>query len=98
MAPPRLQRSRLPALLAALLLGLVAAPRSAPALVTNGKLQIIHLDAKQGDAAVLITPGGQVALVDEGTNFTDGTSTSSCASVLAQLQALGVTHVDLHFA
>jgi beta-lactamase superfamily II metal-dependent hydrolase len=65
---------------------------------TNGKLQVIHLDAGQGDAAVIITPGGQVALIDEGTNFTVGSSGPSCARVLSELQALGVTHVDLHFA
>jgi beta-lactamase superfamily II metal-dependent hydrolase len=98
MAPPRPLRFRLPALLAALVLTGVFAPDPAHAVYTNGKLQIIHLDANQGDAAVIITPGGQVALVDEGTNFTVGSSTASCAKVLAQLQDLGVTHVDLHFA
>jgi beta-lactamase superfamily II metal-dependent hydrolase len=70
----------------------------AQAVFTNGKVQVIHLDAGQGDGAVLITPGGQVALIDEGTNFTAGTSPPSCSRVLSELQALGVTHVDLHFA
>ena len=74
------------------------AARPAQAVFTNGKLQIIHLDAGQGDGAVIITPGGQVALIDEGTNFTVGSSPPSCARVLSELQALGVNHVDLHFA
>jgi len=76
----------------------ILAAQPAEAVFTNGKLQIIHLDAGQGDAAVIITPGGQVALIDEGTNFTVGSSPPSCARVLSELQALGVTHVDLHFA
>lgn len=63
-----------------------------------GRLEIVHLDAGQGDGAVIISPLGQVALIDEGTNFTAGSSPSSCARVLSELQALGITHVDLHFA
>jgi beta-lactamase superfamily II metal-dependent hydrolase len=77
---------------------LLLAVRPAHAVFTNGKLQVVHLDAGQGDGAVIITPGGQVALIDEGTNFTAGTSPPSCARVLSELQALGVNHVDLHFA
>jgi beta-lactamase superfamily II metal-dependent hydrolase len=77
---------------------LMLAVRPAHAVFTNGRLQVVHLDAGQGDAAVIITPGGQVALIDEGTNFTAGTSPPSCARVLSELQALGVNHVDLHFA
>jgi beta-lactamase superfamily II metal-dependent hydrolase len=74
------------------------APAPASAVFTNGKLQVIHMDAGQGDGAVIITPGGQVVLIDEGTNFTAGTSPPSCARVLSTLQSLGVTHVDMHFA
>lgn len=70
----------------------------AHAVFTNGKLQVIQLDAGQGDAVAIITPGGQVALIDEGTNFTAGSSGPSCSRVYSELQALGVTHVDLHFA
>lgn len=92
---PALRRARA-ALLPTLLFAMVSAAHAAPVL--NGKLQIIHLDAGQGDGAVLITPGGQVVLIDEGTNFTVGTSLPSCARVLSELQDLGVTHVDLHFA
>jgi beta-lactamase superfamily II metal-dependent hydrolase len=97
MASSRLLRALAPWAALPIVLALFAA-RPAEALFLNGKLQVIHLDAGQGDGAVLITPGGQVALFDEGTNFTVGTSTSSCARVLSELQALGVNHVDLHFA
>jgi beta-lactamase superfamily II metal-dependent hydrolase len=84
---------------AALLVSLaLLAPAASRAVTTNGQLQVIHLDAGQGDGAVIITPGGQVVLIDEGTNFTAGSSPTSCSRVLSELQALGVTHVDLHFA
>ena len=98
MLPPRIAATRLALFIAAFGLCSALLPVPAGAVVTNGKLQVIHLDAGQGDGAVIITPGGQVALVDEGTNFTAGTSPPSCARVLSELQALGVTHVDLHFA
>src|SRR5438105_3040650 len=99
MRPPRLTRIAAAPLLAVFAaLTLVASPGAAHAVFTNGRLQVVHLDAGQGDGCVIITPGGQVALIDEGTNFTTGTSPPSCARVLSELQALGVTHVDLHFA
>src|SRR5437667_1771842 len=98
MLPPRIAATRLALFIAAFGLCSALLPVPVGAVVTNGKLQVIHLDAGQGDGAVIITPGGQVALVDEGTNFTAGTSPPSCARVLSELQALGVTHVDLHFA
>jgi beta-lactamase superfamily II metal-dependent hydrolase len=98
MLPPRLLRTRVTRLALAFALCSLLVPVPARAVFTNGKLQVIHLDAGQGDGAVIITPGGQVALVDEGTNFTVGTSPPSCSRVLSELQALGVTHVDLHFA
>ena len=84
-------------LLAALSVG-SSAPRAFAAPTLNGKLQVIHLDAGQGDAAVIITPGGRVAMIDDGTNFASGSSGASCGKVLTQLQALGITHIDLHFA
>ncbi|HET7224310.1 MAG TPA: FlgD immunoglobulin-like domain containing protein [Candidatus Eisenbacteria bacterium] len=97
---PRLPDPLRPRVRVAIVLGLAlsAAVAAHAAPVLNGKLQVVHLDAGQGDGAVLITPGGQVALIDEGTNFTVGTSGPSCARVLSELQALGVTHVDFHFA
>ena len=99
MLPPRHFRRRL-ALHAAVACTALSCllPAPAGAVFTNGKLQVVHLDAGQGDGAVIITPGGQVVLIDEGTNFTAGSSPPSCSRVLSELQALGVTHVDLHFA
>jgi len=94
--PERLFRLARAVALPVLLLASARFAHAAPVL--NGKLQIVHLDAGQGDGAVIITPGGQVVLVDEGTNFTDGSSPASCARILSELQGLGVTHVDLHFA
>lgn len=73
------------------------APTMASALTPNGKLQIFHLDAKQGDAALIVTPLGQTVMIDDGTNLTS-TGGASCAQVLTQLQALGVTHIDIHIA
>jgi beta-lactamase superfamily II metal-dependent hydrolase len=49
------------------------------------------MDVGQGDGTVIITPMGQVVLID------DGVSGNTSAPV-AQLRTLGVTHVDLHFA
>jgi beta-lactamase superfamily II metal-dependent hydrolase len=61
---------------------------------SGGQLRIVHLDAGQGDAAVLISPEGQVAMFDDG-----GASypTFPCSEILAQLNSLGITHVDYHF-
>ncbi len=77
-------------LLKALLLGAVAVASAgtAGAVTPNGRLQIIHLDVAQGDGAVLISPLGEVVMIDEGRT----------SIVLPQVQALGVTHVDHHFA
>lgn len=66
----------------------------AAAVTPNGRLQVIHLDVGQGDGAVLISPLGQVVLIDEGS--TD--SPAMGVSVVNQLKALGITHVNYHFA
>ena len=73
---------------------LFAAITPAGAVTPNGRLQIIHLDVGQGDGAAIISPLGQVVMIDEG----QSTTTAMGVTVLAQLQALGVTHVDHHFA
>ena len=70
-----------------------AAAIPAGAVTANGRLQIIQLDVGQGDGAVIITPLGQVAVIDEG----QSTTTAMGQTVLQQLQALGITHVDYHF-
>ncbi|HVP15072.1 MAG TPA: Ser-Thr-rich GPI-anchored membrane family protein [Terriglobales bacterium] len=81
------------ALLAAIFL--LASASVTGAVTANGRLQIIHLDVGQGDGAVIITPLGQVIMIDDGVN---GNPTPACGvKVPQQLQALGVTHVDAHF-
>jgi beta-lactamase superfamily II metal-dependent hydrolase len=67
------------------------APAAALGVTPNGRLQVIHLNVGQGDGTVLITPMGQVVLIDDGLY-------NNTAAPVAQLAALGVTHVDLHFA
>ena len=57
----------------------------------NGKLQIHHVSVGQGDGAVIISPHGQVVLVDEGVY-------SDCSPILDYLTSLGITSVDYHFA
>ena len=76
----------------AFLTALLAVP--AAAVPGNGRLQIIHLDVGQGDGAVIISPLGDVALIDEGPGGTNAMG----VSVVGQLQALGITHVEHHFA
>lgn len=56
----------------------------------NGKLQIHHVDAGQGDAILLISPQGQTALFDDGT-YTD------CSGIKNYLLGLGITGVQYHF-
>ncbi len=91
-------RRSLPMLLQVSLLAAcgLAPLRMAQAVIPNGRLQIIHLDVKQGDGAVLISPLGQVVMIDDGVN---NNPTPACAvKVPDQLVALGVTHVDHHFS
>ncbi len=83
------------ACIAATLALLLACVAPAGAVTANGRLQIIHLDVGQGDGALIISPLGQVVLIDEGQG---GLSNASGVTVLNQLLALGVTHVDYHFA
>ncbi len=91
MAPVR---SHVAPLLAACFSLVLASP--AFAVTATGRLQVIHLDVGQGDGAVLISPLGQVVMIDNGVS-TNPTPAMG-VKVPAQLQALGVTHVDYHFA
>jgi len=67
---------------------------TAGAVTPTGRLQVIHLDVGQGDAALLISPLGEVALIDDGPGGTGAMG----VTVVGQLQALGVTHIAHHFA
>src|SRR6185436_7750733 len=84
------------ALFASLLALLLFPAGPAGAVTPNGRLQIIHLDVGQGDGAVLISPLGQVAMIDDGVS--GNPTPASGVKVPGQLQALGVSHVDHHFA
>jgi beta-lactamase superfamily II metal-dependent hydrolase len=57
----------------------------------NGKLQIHYVDVGQGDAAVLISPLGQVVLLDDGVE-------NHCDKPVSYLAQIGLTKVDYHIA
>jgi len=57
----------------------------------DGKLQIHHIDASQGDGIVIISPQGQIAIVDDGT-YTD------CSLFVNYVTGLGITNYDYNFA
>jgi len=63
----------------------------APAIQGNGKLQIHHISVGQGDGAVIISPQGQVAIVDNGPY-------DNCTPFVSYVTSLGITSVDYHFA
>ena len=65
MPPTRLSGAACVAVAVALAFSF-AATTPAGAVTANGRLQIIHLDVGQGDGAVIITPLGQVVMIDEG--------------------------------
>src|SRR6187401_1697168 len=57
----------------------------------NGKLQIHYIDVGQGDAAVMISPRGEVVLFDDGV-------LNQCGKPIGYLQSLGITKIDYHIA
>ena len=59
--------------------------------VPVGFLQVHHINVGQGDGAVIISPGGEVAMVDNG-------RWTNCAKTVAYLQGLNITTIDFHFA
>ncbi len=95
MPPIRSLRAALAAVCASVTFATFAAPASA-AVTPNGRLQIYHLDVGQGDGALIVTPLGQVVMIDNGVSPSHPTAIGK--SVVLQLQALGVTHIDHHFA
>jgi beta-lactamase superfamily II metal-dependent hydrolase len=81
-------------LMCALILMLSSLPASA-VLTPNGKLQIVHLNVGQGDGAVIMSPLGQLVMIDDGT---DQPGRNCYNKSYLALTALGVTHVDYRFA
>ncbi len=59
----------------------------------NGRLQIHHMDVGQGDGAVLISPGGQVVLLDVGEDM----KKRDCTKPVSYLDQLGIKHIDYLF-
>jgi beta-lactamase superfamily II metal-dependent hydrolase len=57
----------------------------------NGKLQIHFMNVGQGDGALLVSPGGETVLFDDGVR-------DDCDKPLSYLQQLGVQHIDYHIA
>lgn len=64
------------------------------AVTGNGRLQVIHMDVGQGDGAVIISPLGEVAVIDNG----PGGTPAMGVTVPNQLLALGITTIKHHFA
>ena len=58
---------------------------------TNGKLQMHFIDVGQGDAAVLISPKGEVVMFDNG-------DAGHCTLPVSYLEQLGITKIDYHIA
>ena len=54
-------------------------------------LQLHFMDVGQGDGAVLIAPGGQVVLFDDGL-------LNNCDRPVGYLRGLGIDHIDYHIA
>lgn len=76
---------------AALLGALSFAAASLPAAATAQTFRYVQVDVGQGDAALVVAPGGCAALLDGG-------PTGSGARIKAAAHALGVTHLELAVA
>jgi competence protein ComEC len=57
----------------------------------NGRLQIHFMNVGQGDGAILISPGGETVLFDNGVR-------NNCSRPLSYLSQLGVIGIDYHIA
>jgi len=62
-----------------------------PTPIPDVPLQVHHIDVEQGDAALIVTPDGQVAMVDDG-------RWTSCSNTVNYVQSLGITTIAYHFA
>jgi beta-lactamase superfamily II metal-dependent hydrolase len=61
-----------------------------PGSGATAPLQIHYLDVGQGDAAIMLTPGGQTVMFDDGPG--------NCTALVAALRQLNVTKLDYHIA
>lgn len=58
---------------------------------TNGKLQMHFIDVGQADAAVLISPKGEIVMFDSGVS-------GHCTLPILYLEQIGITKIDYHIA
>jgi beta-lactamase superfamily II metal-dependent hydrolase len=72
-------------------LALALAPTAALGQAVNGKLQIHFMNVNQGDGALLISPGGETVLFDNGFR-------GYCDWPVSYMQGIGVTQIDYHIA
>ncbi len=61
------------------------------AALGNGKLQIHHIDVGQADGILIISPQGQLALVDDG-------AYDNCTPYVNYINGLSIANFDYHFA
>jgi len=94
--PPKAARCSL--FVSFVFLAMAASQSALAAPPGNGKLQVIHLNAAQGNAAVVISPLGEVAMFDDGSDTGSCTNCPSCSSVRSQVLSLGITNIKYHFA
>ena len=52
---------------------------------------IHHIDVGQGDAALIVAPNGDTAMIDNGRQ-------GSCSDTASYLLGAGISHIDYHFA
>jgi hypothetical protein len=57
----------------------------------GGVLRVHHIDVEQADAALIIAPNGQVAMVDNG-------RWTGCGNTVSYAQGLGISTIAYHFA
>src|SRR5689334_12546978 len=60
----------------------------------NGKLQIHHIDMGQGDAALLISPGGETVMFDAGEDIAQR---KQCNVIVDYLDQAGIREIDYLF-
>jgi beta-lactamase superfamily II metal-dependent hydrolase len=54
-------------------------------------LEIDHIDVGQGNAALIIAPDGETAMIDDG-------RWTNCTQTVSYVTGKGITHIDYHFA
>lgn len=57
----------------------------------SGTLEVHHIDAEQGDATLILSPGGEVALVDSG-------RWTNCSNIVDYVDGLQIAEIDYSFA